>query len=81
MGKRGLASYDSFLESVTFTGEVANSVSGLLRFRVRMRWRDFWLVVQSNSAGALPIVTLISFLVGLIIAFLGAVVLKRFGAG
>jgi phospholipid/cholesterol/gamma-HCH transport system permease protein len=46
-----------------------------------MRWRDFWVVVQSNGSGALPIVTLISFLVGLIIAFLGAVVLRRFGAG
>jgi phospholipid/cholesterol/gamma-HCH transport system permease protein len=38
-------------------------------------------VVQSNSSGALPIVTLIAFLVGVIIAFLGAVVLRRFGAG
>ncbi|MCA1791906.1 MAG: ABC transporter permease, partial [Thioalkalivibrio sp.] len=46
-----------------------------------LRWRDFWSVVQSNSSGALPIVTLISFLVGLIIAFLGAVTLQRFGAG
>lgn len=81
VGTRGLSAYHSFLASVTFTGEVASSFIGLLRFRVRMRWRDFWLVVQSNSAGALPIVTLISFLVGLIIAFLGAVVLRRFGAG
>jgi hypothetical protein len=46
-----------------------------------MRWRDFWVVVQSNSSGALPIVTLIAFLVGMIISFLGAVVLRRFGAG
>lgn len=37
--------------------------------------------MQSNSVGALLIVTLISFLVGLIIAFLGAVVLRPFGAG
>jgi phospholipid/cholesterol/gamma-HCH transport system permease protein len=38
-------------------------------------------VVQSNSSGSLPIVTLIAFLVGVIIAFLGAAVLRRFGAG
>jgi phospholipid/cholesterol/gamma-HCH transport system permease protein len=37
--------------------------------------------VQSNSSGALGIVTLIALLVGVIIAFLGVVVLKRFGAG
>ena len=46
-----------------------------------MRWRAFWVVVETNSSGALPIVTLIALLVGVIIAFLGVVVLKRFGAG
>jgi phospholipid/cholesterol/gamma-HCH transport system permease protein len=53
----------------------------LLLRRTRMRWREFWVVVQSNSSGALGIVTLIALLVGVIIAFLGVVVLKRFGAG
>jgi phospholipid/cholesterol/gamma-HCH transport system permease protein len=81
LGARGMAIYDDTLLSVGFVGEVAQSFTGLLGRRVRMRWRDFWVVVQSNGAGALPIVTLISFLIGLIIAFLGAVVLRRFGAG
>ncbi len=81
LGAYGQSSFDGFLGSVAFTGEVAASLSRLLRFRTRMRWRDFWVVVQSNSSGALPIVTLIAFLVGLIIAFLGAVVLRRLGAG
>jgi phospholipid/cholesterol/gamma-HCH transport system permease protein len=67
--------------SITFTGEVADGFFRLIRRRARMRWRDFWVVVQSNGSGALPIVTLIAFLVGVIIAFLGAVVLRRFGAG
>ena len=80
-GEKGLSAFDGFLASVTFLGLVAQSLVRFLTFRVRLRWRDFWVVVQSNSAGALPIVTLISFLVGLIIAFLGAVVLRRFGAG
>jgi phospholipid/cholesterol/gamma-HCH transport system permease protein len=81
LGARGLAAFDATLTSVTFVGQVTESLFRLLSRRARMRWRDFWVVVQSNSAGALPIVTLISFLVGLIIAFLGAVVLRRFGAG
>ncbi len=81
LGKRSLTAFDSLLASATFTGEVAQSFFRLFSFRARLRWRDFWVVVQSNSSGALPIVTLISFLVGLIIAFLGAVVLRRFGAG
>lgn len=81
LGEQAVSAFDAMLESVTFVGEVAAGVMGLLSFRGRMRWRDFWAVVHSNSVGALLIVTLISFLVGLIIAFLGAVVLRPFGAG
>jgi phospholipid/cholesterol/gamma-HCH transport system permease protein len=81
LGMKGLEWYDAFLASATFTGSVVDSIVRLVLLRLRLRWRDFWVVVQSNSSGALPIVTLISFLVGLIIAFLGAVVLRRFGAG
>jgi len=80
-GRKGIAVYDGFIDFATFTGEVAQGLVRLVTRRTRLRWRDFWVVVQSNSSGALPIVTLISFLVGLIIAFLGAVVLRRFGAG
>jgi len=80
-GKRGLVAYQAGLAMVTFTGEVADSFIRLALFRVRLRWRDFWVSVQSNSSGALPIVTVIAFLIGAIIAFLGAVVLRRFGAG
>jgi phospholipid/cholesterol/gamma-HCH transport system permease protein len=81
LGEKGLAAYRAALESIAFSGEVAQGFARLFTGRARMRWKDFWVVVQSNSSGALPIVTLISFLVGLIIAFLGAVVLRRFGAG
>jgi phospholipid/cholesterol/gamma-HCH transport system permease protein len=60
---------------------VTGSLIRLLLGRTRLRWREFWVVVQSNSSGAFGIVTLIALLVGVIIAFLGVVVLKRFGAG
>lgn len=80
LGARGVAALDALMASIAFTGAVAEGVDGLVRRRVRPRWRDFWRVVQVNSSGALPIVTLIAFLVGVIIAFLGAVVLRRFGA-
>ena len=80
-GLAGLAAWDASHTAITFIGEVAQRGALLLRGKVRMRWREFWVVVQSNSSGALPIVTLIALLVGVIIAFLGVVVLKRFGAG
>jgi phospholipid/cholesterol/gamma-HCH transport system permease protein len=80
-GLAGIAAWDAGHVAVTFTGEVIQRGAQLLRGRVRMRWREFWVVVQSNSSGALPIVTLIALLIGVIVAFLGVVVLKRFGAG
>jgi phospholipid/cholesterol/gamma-HCH transport system permease protein len=81
LGQSGLSAWQSLLAAVTFLGDVSTGFVRLLQRRVRLRWRDFWVVVQSNSSGALPIVTLIALLVGVIIAFLGVVVLQRFGAG
>jgi phospholipid/cholesterol/gamma-HCH transport system permease protein len=81
LGVAGIALWDDAHAALTFTGNVALGVAGLARGRVRMRWRDFWVVVQSTGSAALPIVTLIALLMGIIIAFLGVVVLERFGAG
>ncbi|MFB6098060.1 MAG: MlaE family ABC transporter permease [Salinibacter sp.] len=80
LGHWGLAAYDEVLDVLTFTGRAVRSLTGLFTFQVRMRWRPFGVTLQSSTASALPIVTVISLLVGLIIAFLGAVVLRRFGA-
>jgi phospholipid/cholesterol/gamma-HCH transport system permease protein len=81
LGTSALRLRDAWLAALNFTGEIAIALTGIATGRVRMRWREFWVVVQTNSSGALGIVTLISLLVGVIIAFLGVVVLKRFGAG
>lgn len=65
------------------TNFVGESILALGRFftgRAKFRWSDFWLVVQQCGAEALPIVTLISFLIGLILAFVGNVQLASFGA-
>ncbi|HSJ23585.1 MAG TPA: ABC transporter permease [Longimicrobiales bacterium] len=81
LGTAGLTVWDDAVAAVAFLGAVASGFGRLLLRRARLRWRDFWVVVQSNGAGALPIVGLIALLVGVIIAFLGVVVLRRFGAG
>lgn len=81
IGTAAVSAWDGSLAAVTFTGEVAQAFARLTTRRARLRWRDFWVVVQSNGSGALPIVGLIALLVGVIIAFLGVVVLQRFGAG
>jgi len=52
----------------------------LLERRARYRRSDLLLVLQEVGAQALPIVSLISFLVGVILAYVGAVQLRQFGA-
>lgn len=65
------------------TDFVGQSVLSLGRFftgRARFRRSEFWVIVQQCGAQALPIVSLISFLIGLILAFVGNVQLTNFGA-
>jgi phospholipid/cholesterol/gamma-HCH transport system permease protein len=80
IGLLALAAWDEALAMLAFLGEVTLAFGRLLRGQARFRARDFWLLVQQTGADALPIVTLISFLVGTIFAFVGAVQLERFGA-
>lgn len=79
-GMRAIDLWDGTKHFVHFTGQIVQSAWLVATGRSTMRWRDFWWVLQNSSAKALGIVTLIAFLVGLILSFLGAVVLRRFGA-
>jgi phospholipid/cholesterol/gamma-HCH transport system permease protein len=65
---------------LTFLGQVALAFGQFIRGRARLRTVDLWLIMQQSGAQALPIVSLISFLVGLILAFMGANQLRQFGA-
>jgi phospholipid/cholesterol/gamma-HCH transport system permease protein len=65
---------------LAFLGETTLALGRLFALRARFPLRDFLLYVQQCGAQALPIVTLIGFLIGLILAFMGAVQLLRFGA-
>jgi len=80
IGEKTQQLVSELIDFVAFIGDVVQRTGGLLVGRSKLRWRDFGIVVQNTTANALPIVTLISFLVGLILSFLGAVVLRRFGA-
>jgi phospholipid/cholesterol/gamma-HCH transport system permease protein len=64
----------------TFLGENLAAMANLLRGRAQFRWSDALLVMQECGPQALGIVAMINFLVGLILAFVGATELTRFGA-
>jgi phospholipid/cholesterol/gamma-HCH transport system permease protein len=71
---------ESFVEILTFIGEIFLSFLRLCTGKAQFRRVDMWLTIQQCGAEALPIVSLISLLVGLILAFVGAIQLKLFGA-
>ena len=78
VGQSAIGANASFTETLNFLGQI--SFTFLKLVKVRFRAVDLFLFIQQNGPQALPIVTLISFLVGVILAFIGAVQLRRFGA-
>jgi phospholipid/cholesterol/gamma-HCH transport system permease protein len=80
LGKAVLAGAKDAKGLVAFVGEAVLAGASLLAGRARFRAADLVLCVQEAGPGALAIVSLISLLVGLILAFVGAVQLSLFGA-
>jgi phospholipid/cholesterol/gamma-HCH transport system permease protein len=62
-----------------FVGECSIDTVRLVTGRTGLRWNDCLGEMQKCGAMALPIVSLISFLVGVTLAYSGSIVLKRFG--
>ncbi len=63
-----------------FIGESILSLGRFTMKRARFRTVDFWTNLQECGVQALPIVSLLSFLIGAILAFVGNVQLINFGA-
>lgn len=80
LGETVLLGWQGLLTFLGFAG-LTLSVSLSLLFRPQ-RWRLTALVAQMHQTGfnAVPIVALLNFLVGAVVAFLGATVLSQFGA-
>jgi phospholipid/cholesterol/gamma-HCH transport system permease protein len=80
LGKRAIALNRAVQETLGFIGEASISFVRMMTARARFQSRDLWVLIQECGVQALPIVSLISVLVGLILAFVGAVQLQQFGA-
>jgi len=80
LGKAGLTLGAGMMELFTFIGVTAMSFGRLLRGKAVFRVSDTWLIIQRSGAEALPIVTLINFLIGVILGFVGGLELRNFGA-
>ena len=80
VGDVALAAWRAGGETLAFVGDAFLSVVRLVAGKARFRGSDLLLVVQDCGARALPIVSLVNLLVGLILAFVGAIQLRAFGA-
>jgi phospholipid/cholesterol/gamma-HCH transport system permease protein len=80
VGRAALSFWDGGRDFLTFVGDAALALGRFVTGRARYRRSDLALIMQQCGADAFPVVTLIAFLVGVILAFMGAVQLARFGA-
>ena len=80
LGQSTLKTWSNLLALLDFTGQTVESLARFFRGKARFRSSDFWITLQECGVEALPIVSLISFLIGLILAFVGNVQLTNFGA-
>lgn len=65
---------------VAFVGETAAALWYAVTHPQRVRWKDVWYTCEQVGANALPIVLLISSLLGVILAFESAVPMRQYGA-
>lgn len=72
---------DEFKSLFTFSGELTLAVARFFRGKATYQKSDLVLYLQEAGAESLPIVSLISLLIGMIFAFVGVMQLEMFGAG
>jgi phospholipid/cholesterol/gamma-HCH transport system permease protein len=80
VGRVALHVWGTAGDALTFLGETVLALGGLLRGRARFRGVDLLHALEATGVSALGIVALINFLIGAVLAFVGAVQLQQFGA-
>lgn len=80
IGNRAIGAWAEMVAVCFLIGETLLRGGAALRGRARMRATDVWQLIREAGPGALAIVAIVNGLVGGILAFVGAVQLRRFGA-
>jgi phospholipid/cholesterol/gamma-HCH transport system permease protein len=80
LGRKAVALSNDIVGEVSFLGEMFLA-TGRAHLRPKtVRWPEVWHCMRRAGVDGFPIVALISFLMGLIIAFMSSLQLKQFGA-
>lgn len=80
VGRASLIIWQDLRTLVAFTGQLTVTLLRAAAHQRQVRWRDMWHVAELAGVNAVPIVALIGFLLGLIMAFQSAIPMRRFGA-
>ena len=80
IGRSTVAHRDKALAMLSFVGESSIALGGWILHPGRIRWRPILFNVRSAGFNALPIVGLLSFLLGIVVAYQGADQLRQYGA-
>ena len=80
LGRGTVDVLDEVSAMLSFVGETAIALAGCVTHPARMRWRVILHNLQSAGFSALPIVGLLAFMLGTVVAYQGASQLRRYGA-
>jgi phospholipid/cholesterol/gamma-HCH transport system permease protein len=80
LGRGAAEKFEQSLALLAFIGECAAALAGWLAHPARIRWRPILFNIRSAGFDALPIVGLLAFLLGIVVAYQGADQLRQYGA-
>ncbi len=80
IGQSAVAALEQGVALLSFVGECALALVGSVAHPSRIRWRPILYNIRSAGFDALPIVGLLSFLLGIVVAYQGADQLRQYGA-
>jgi phospholipid/cholesterol/gamma-HCH transport system permease protein len=80
MGTSAISIYHGVEQYCSFMGDLFVEFGALLTGRIQLQIKEFLYLLQRTGPQALGIVCLLSFLTGLIIAFIGVIQLQKFAA-
>ena len=80
VGRAVVGLWEDTQSLISFVGELLSALVTAAMHPKSVRWRDVVRVAETAGVNALPIIVLVSFLMGVIMAFQGAISLRRFGA-
>ena len=80
VGKTTVGIFNQLVEMLSFVGETAIAIVKSIMQPKRIRWRPILFNIRTAGFDALPIVGLLSLLLGVVVAYQGAAQLRQYGA-